>query len=809
MAINNTGKMDHQKFQLWEELEELGLDDSTRSSSEVLYFKIKSNEEENSKEKALVLMRCCSLVFSLTQPMKTVEGLETLGGHVNVSHFLKNSSKDLNVYLTHLEKIQAVLSQSHFFSLQELIRKVEISKILFIKFKETWEKVQLKGNNTFVSSMMQMLWLVLINLKFYYKIHEIAEIGYLIISTFDVFLRNVDEKTVALEQPFMNELCSFFKANPEIASTWVRKIEKGVQEYIATGDMFSKDFQISGVFKGSVLNRNVNLLNALYQSQMDNSNIDERDLILLKQKIRTPQKPRFLRQNKPNGTIGKVLKWDENFVGPSINSKLHEASQTQASPYIPPPTPMSMAMELDSWFSDFFDCKREDEDLKNVLSPHVLSVLMTRTENFMSETKTVFDQREIGTNSAQGLKFVSENFEGKAFDDSCVLNTRLEQLKVFFFVVIGKILKKEHEKENCVEKLALNEEFVRGIFACCLETLLFTKNILKINFEEVLSISGTNCFEFWKAINPFFQFDSNIPHSVRRHFREIEVKILSCLAWKEGSRVNSYIKEMKFSNHDQNESSDTSLFLKRLLSHCANRILELTNALSLNESLKEEIWSTFKYVLSEKTEILINRHADYLILCTIFGVCKVNNPVEFRVIIEKYRLLYMEDTNFFKKVQIQAGLFDTIIVFYNQIFIQATKEFITHQIKQFKPRLEVLNPPSPLRASIPIQMTSYVAIQNLIKSPLKSIVKTPRSEALWATNEAFSPLRKPNEIQAINFDRPISFKRPKIIEDILNTKDEGIGPAPVLKKEKTVEDVAICLTGSFRTKEQEKKSDCL
>lgn len=792
MAIIITGKMEQEKFLYWDDLAELAIDEGTRRSSEVLYFKIKSNEEDNCRDKALVLMRCCSLVFSLTQPMKTVEGLETLGAHVNVSNFLKNSAKDLNVYLNYLEKIQSILPQSHFFSLQELIRKVELSKILFLKYKEIWEKVQLKGNQTFTSSAMQMLWLLLINLKFYFKTLEIAEIGYLIIGTFDVFLRHMDEKTVSIPKPYFQELCQYFKASTEIASSWVSKIEKGISDYLTSGDMFSKDFEISGVFKGSILNRNINLLNALYQSRMDNSTIDERDLILLKQKIRTPQKPRFLRQNKPNSTIGKVLKWDENFVGPSINSKLHEASQTLASPYIPPPTPMSMAMELDSWFSDFFDFKKEQNELQNLLNEHTYRVFAIRCQNLIYETKSIFTQREIGTNSAQGLKFVSENFEGKVLDDSQNFNTRLDQLETFFLIVIGRIVKKEQEKENCIEKLMMNEEFVRGIFACCLENLLFTKNILSINFEEVLAISGTTCFEFWKAINPFFSFDSNIPQSVRRHFREIEVKILSCLAWKEGSKVNLYIRDMKGLTGEQEEksdNSDTSLFFKRLLSHCANRILELTNALSLNEGIKEEIWSTFKYVLSEKTEILVNRHADYLILCTIFGVCKVNSPIEFRVIIEKYRLLYQEDSNFFKRVLIQNNHYDTIIVFYNQIFIQATKEFITHQIKHLKPRLEVLNPPSPLRASIPIQMTSYVAIQNLIKSPLKSLVKTPRSEALWAPNETFSPMRKANEIQVINFDKPMIFKRPKIIDDILNTKEESIGPAPVLKRDKTVEDI--------------------
>lgn len=771
--------MDQAKFVHWDELIDLSLEDSVKIESEKLYLKVKTSEEDCSENKAVCLMRCCALVVSRSQTVKTVEGVETLNTYINISSFLKNTSKELNLYQTYLDRIKISLPEKLALSLQELIRNIEISKVLFIKFKDIWEKIQLKGNSTFVSSMMQFVWILLINLKFSLKISSIFECGYLILAIFDVFLKNLRNVSFGLSQPYTTELCSFLGANSDQSQIWVGKVEKCLSTYLQRGNLFSKNFELSGAFKSSVLSKNMSLLSNLYDSQMDQSNFDERDLILLKQNIRTPQKPRFMRQNKPHEIMGKVLKWDENLIGPTINSKLNEVNMIPASPFIPPPTPMSMVMELNNWFVDLIDLNKKDANLKVLISDHAISVIRIKINDSLERTKKVFEQRDIGTKSIQGLKFISEHFEAIPLTEIQEKNTRIEELNSFFYIVFTKILKKEQEKDNDVERLALNEEFLSGVFAICLEALLFTHSVICINFEEVLELSGSNSFDFWKVINPFFQFDNQIPHSLRRHFREIEVKILSCLAWTEGSKVNLSLKEMLTNGEDR---SETSLFLKRLLSHSANRILELTNSLSLSESVKEEIWSTFKYILSEKTEILFNRHADHLIVCSIYGVCKVSSTIEFKNIIEKYRQLYLEDSNFFKRVYINKTHYDTIIFFYNNVFIQAAKEFITHQIHLLKPRLEVLNPSGPLRASIPTQMTNYVAIQSLIKSPLKSPFRTPRSDALWATNETFSPLRKTTEIQAINFDRPMMLKKPKIFDEILNAKDEVMGPAPTLKK---------------------------
>jgi hypothetical protein len=74
---------------------------------------------------------------------------------------------------------------------------------------------------------------------------------------------------------------------------------------IDKGQVCSKHDNLSGVFSNSVLKKNISLLSDMYQNKMTQEDFDERDLIFLKHKIRTPQKPRCLRLNKPHEIIRK------------------------------------------------------------------------------------------------------------------------------------------------------------------------------------------------------------------------------------------------------------------------------------------------------------------------------------------------------------------------------------------------------------------------------------------------------------------------------------------------------------------------
>lgn len=773
-------------FDNWELLRDLDLDENTKLVSEALYFKFREIEGEIEGNKILILMRCCALVSSRNLTVKTLEGNEIKISNLSISSILKGTPSELDSYLNYLEKLLPLIPSDLKSSMQELIRKTEISRITHKKFKDIWEKIQLTGTESFVNNFMQILWLLVINLKNIMRINSIFEPGYILIGVFDIALKSLEENLVALSSPFLNELCLILKANIDQAVPWTANIENLITEQLQKGNISSKNNLVTGIFSSSVLNKNISLLSNLYQSCLTQEEFDERDLILLKHKIRTPQKPRCLRFNKPHEIIGKVLRWDENILGPNITSKLNEVSLPPASPFIPPPTPMTMAMELNNWFVDLIEGVTNTlEEVMKRLPEYLTGIVKTRTEDMLENTRRVFISRNIGIKSNIGMMFISNNFELQ--DTACMAvdnrNYRVDELSKFYKIVLSRVFIREIEKNNNIEAFVLNEEYQRGLFCCCLEAVLYLHSVVSINFEEVLDICGTNPFDFWKVINSFSQFDPNIPPSLKRHFREIEVKIISCLAWKEGSKINSAIKAL-ISTHE--ESNDTNLFLRRLLSHSANRILELSNSLNISETIKEEVWSSFKYLLSDKTELLVNRHVDHMIICTLYGVCKVNSAITFKQIVEKHRQLYLEDPEFFKKVRIDQENYGDIISFYNQVYITFMKDYLIHKIPSPKPRIELLYPASPLRANIPPSMTSAKIIPNLIKSPFKSPFQTPRTQILWAPVETLIPIPNFNISKKIIFDPATPIKKPRIIENLISATQDDIGPGPSLKKDSSI-----------------------
>ena len=772
------------RFDLWDLLHDLSLEPSVKHSSEALFFKFKESESDLDESKNLILMRCCALIASRSIKMHSIDGSEIQGNSLSISTFLKGTPSELNSYQNYLEKLLPHISLDLRLLIQDLIRKTEISTITYHKYKDIWEKVSLTGCEGIISNTMQMLWLLVINLKKSLNIQSIFESGYLMIGLYDISLRNLDANSIGLPAPYLPQLCSILKASPEQAVLWVCRIESQIADYLLKGTLSSKNATVNGIFSHSVLHKNISLLNEAYQGFLTQEDFDERDLILLKHKIRTPQKPRCLRVNKPHKTIGKVLRWDEHPGGPSIASKLHEVSLPPPSPFIPPPTPMSMAMELNNWFMELIENSENPlEILGKIGSAHAFNTFKLRTSDILASTRKIFEQRNIGTRSSFGMQFIHDNFEPQLLlrpvqDDEN--NTKIEELSKFYYIVISRVLNKELEKHNSIEELLLNEDFQRGLYSCCLEALLYLHSVVSINFEEVLEISGASAFDFWKVINSFSQFDQNVPQSLRRHFREIEVKIISSLSWKSGSKINKAVKNLITNSEN---SMDTDLFLRRLLSHCANRILELCNSLGLAEAIKEEIWAAFKYLLSEKTELLENRHVDHMVICTIYAVCKFHSVVTFKMIIEKYKQFYLEDVNFFKKVYLEDDTYDDVIMFYNTVYIKAMKDFLTHRVSASKPRIEILHPESTLRANIPRQAIGSGILASIMKSPMKSPFRTPRSEILWAPNESFSPLPKFNANKRLDFGNEFPSKRIKMVADILNVREEDIGAAPSLKKD--------------------------
>lgn len=158
--------------------------------------------------------------------------------------------------------------------------------------------------------------------------------------------------------------------------------------------------------------------------------------------------------------------------------------------------------------------------------------------------------------------------------------------------------------------------------------MLFTNNISSVPLHRLLLTAGVCAFDFWKVINSFVQIDVRMPLPLKRYFRELEIRVLSSLAWEEGSPLVMVVRQ--YSEGCLERDHVTDMFFRRVLSLSAHRLLEIGDALQIPENIKESVWESLKHVLSEHTEMLFSRHLDILLGCTLYAVCKLRQAITFK-----------------------------------------------------------------------------------------------------------------------------------------------------------------------------------
>ncbi|XRB23787.1 retinoblastoma-related protein [Pseudoscourfieldia marina] len=145
-------------------------------------------------------------------------------------------------------------------------------------------------------------------------------------------------------------------------------------------------------------------------------------------------------------------------------------------------------------------------------------------------------------------------------------------------------------------------------------------------------------------------------------------------------------------------------FVRKVFKLCSLRCYDLCQRLRLPEEYVLRAATVLEYALYEQTHLLYNRHVDQLVLCTIYGVCKVKNcrnvngdAVQFRDILYHYRRMSPNRHEVFRAVVLDqhtgyrfrdrttsSGIVanfrvlrrDDIIKFYNRIFVPAVRRFL-------------------------------------------------------------------------------------------------------------------------------------
>eukprot|EP00127_Corallochytrium_limacisporum_P002653 Clim_evm89s134 gene=Clim_evmTU89s134 len=234
--------------------------------------------------------------------------------------------------------------------------------------------------------------------------------------------------------------------------------------------------------------------------------------------------------------------------------------------------------------------------------------------------------------------------------------------------------------------------FHRSLIAVCVETVLHCYGSTlayqpghqqpgQSSKPWVTEVFKLDVYEFVKIFEPFLTKRSfHISRETIKHIAMIEQEIVTRLAWEQGTALHENLKktpetmrkyqsvfDIKNLDPVKEEDAATStnppappeeaskevsrhtpaqasvrIFYRRLYIIMYHRLRRLSGALGIGENLQRRIWLLFEHAVSHTYSLLQDRHADQILLCCIFGVCRAHDArteILFKNLVREYKKL--------------------------------------------------------------------------------------------------------------------------------------------------------------------------
>uniref|UniRef100_UPI0039FDE1C4 Retinoblastoma-associated protein n=1 Tax=Homo sapiens TaxID=9606 RepID=UPI0039FDE1C4 len=321
----------------------------------------------------------------------------------------------------------------------------------------------------------------------------------------------------------------------------------------------------------------------------------------------------------------------------------------------------------------------------------------------------------------------------KAVGQGCVeIGSQRYKLGVrLYYRVMESMLKSEEERLSIqnFSKLLNDNIFHMSLLACALEVVMATysrstsQNLdsgTDLSFPWILNVLNLKAFDFYKVIESFIKAEGNLTREMIKHLERCEHRIMESLAWLSDSPLFDLIKQSKDregptdhlesacplnlplqNNHTaadmylepvrapKKKSTSLSLFYKKVYRLAYLRLNTLCERLlSEHPELEHIIWTLFQHTLQNEYELMRDRHLDQIMMCSMYGICKVKNiDLKFKIIVTAYKDLPHAVQETFKRVLIKEEEYDYIIVFYNSVFMQRLKTNILQYASTRPPTL--------------------------------------------------------------------------------------------------------------------------
>nr|1N4M_A Chain A, Retinoblastoma Pocket [Homo sapiens]1N4M_B Chain B, Retinoblastoma Pocket [Homo sapiens] len=287
----------------------------------------------------------------------------------------------------------------------------------------------------------------------------------------------------------------------------------------------------------------------------------------------------------------------------------------------------------------------------------------------------------------------------KAVGAGCVaIGSQRYKLGVrLYYRVMESMLKSEEERLSIqnFSKLLNDNIFHMSLLACALEVVMATysrstsQNLdsgTDLSFPWILNVLNLKAFDFYKVIESFIKAEGNLTREMIKHLERCEHRIMESLAWLSDSPLFDLIKQSKTR---EGKSTSLSLFYKKVYRLAYLRLNTLCERLlSEHPELEHIIWTLFQHTLQNEYELMRDRHLDQIMMCSMYGICKVKNiDLKFKIIVTAYKDLPHAVQETFKRVLIKEEEYDSIIVFYNSVFMQRLKTNILQYASTRPPTL--------------------------------------------------------------------------------------------------------------------------
>jgi hypothetical protein len=275
--------------------------------------------------------------------------------------------------------------------------------------------------------------------------------------------------------------------------------------------------------------------------------------------------------------------------------------------------------------------------------------------------------------------------------------------------LLGREMKRLEQNSVELETLLRKAEFHKCMFALCVDVILVANNNNSMVFPAVPERLKIHPSSLVKMVEIFVRGEPSLPGQLRRHLRWCEEQILEKHAWNSTSPMLKKLGTLAVPLGQIEATAQTApsgrrsgipftvdKFLEKVEQVAASRLRNLSELLNLGGAIVDQAWTVTRHALLCKYEILQGRHLHQVILCSVYGICKVNEvDMTFAHIINAYKKLpeLFSPANLSAKTQQTARLNvimdidlrhgnqgansrGDIIKFYNDIFIPCMKEFL-------------------------------------------------------------------------------------------------------------------------------------